>query len=382
MAMFQKPEEQMRGGLLGLFDRATTANQTTGLNPLQRGAAALDALIMPELRMGQSIRQQGAARAADMSRNRTVETLRAQGRDDLAQAVLDGTIGGKEAFGVMQSEAAANKAFQRQKDLAAYQAGLKGPAAPKTYEFQAVTQALMNANPNLSQAEALKMALSKGPAAPKIYSELAKINADYQSGALDEQGYKLAVDAFANKNKMSLRTTPDGGVEFVQGADAGGKSMTESGSKNVIFYDRSKRALELFDPVANSLVNAKDALLEQEPTGLGRYGQSDEFQQAQVLGKDFLAPILRKDTGAAVTPSEWVFYKAIYIPEVGDNQAKLDEKRKARSRAVSAMRKGLNPHEIIAAEGVDTSNAPAIYDPSQKTVTHRYNPETGKVEPI
>ena len=354
--MVMTPEEQKmmgnaqasqpRGGLLGMFDKAMKTNDETGLSPLQNFAAALDPLIMKDMRAGQNIRQQGAQRASTISKNKTVDMLRKQGRIDLANAVMNGTIGAKEAFSVMQGEKSADTAFQRQKDLAAYQAGLKGRAAPK------------------------------------IYSELAKINADYQSGALDEQGYKLAVDAFANKNKMSLRTGPDGSVEFVQGADAGGKSMTESGSKNVIFYDRSKRALELFDPVANSLVSAKDALLEQEPTGLGRYGQSDEFQQAQVLGKDFLAPILRKDTGAAVTPSEWVFYKAIYIPEVGDNQAKLDEKRKARSRAVSAMRKGLNPHEIIAAEGVDTSNAPAIYDPSQKTVTHRYNPETGKVEPI
>ena len=354
--MVMKPEDQNmmgnaqasqpRGGLLGLFDKAMKTNEETGLSPLQNFAAALDPMILPDLRGGQAIRQQGVQRVGTMSKNKTVETLKKQGREDLAQLLLDGGINAGQAISMMQSEKASDTAFQRQKDLAAFTAGLKAPAAPK------------------------------------IYSELAKINADYQSGALDEQGYKLAVDAFANKNKMSLRTKPDGSVEFVQGADAGGKSMTESGSKNVIFYDRSKSALELFDPVADSLVSAKDAFLEQDPTGLGRYGQSDEFQKAQVLGKDFLAPILRKDTGAAVTPSEWVFYKAIYIPEVGDNQAKLDEKRKARSRAVSAMRKGLNPHEIIAAEGVDTSNAPAIYDPSQKTVTHRYNPETDKVEPI
>ena len=144
MAMFQKPDEPMRGGLLGLFDKAKAANQTTGLNPLQRGAAALDALIMPELRGGQSIRQQGAARAADMSRNKTVETLRAQGRDDLAQAVLDGTIGGKEAFGVMQSDKAANKAFQRQlqlsgaksKDTALMRNAISAGLKPGTEEYR------------------------------------------------------------------------------------------------------------------------------------------------------------------------------------------------------------------------------------------------------
>ena len=59
-----------------------------------------------------------------------------------------------------------------------------------------------------------------------------------------------------------------------------------------------------------------------------------------------------------------------------DKQLYLEERRLDQELELSRQ------NEIIAAEGVDTSNAPAIYDPSQKTVTHRYNPETGKVEPI
>ena len=324
----QQPS-QPRGGLLGLFDKATTVSEDTGLSPFQNFAAALDPLIMKDMRIGADIRQQGVQRVADMSRNKTVAMLRAQGRDDLADAVLNRTIGVKDAFSVMQSEAAADKAFQRQKDLVAYQAGLKAPAAPK------------------------------------LYSEFAKLNADLQAGNISKDQYNASVQSFLNKNKMSIRTTPDGGFEFVQGESAG-KSMTESQSKNVGFYDRSKRALDLFDPVADSLTSVRDSILEKDPTGLGRYAQSDEFQKAQVLGKDFLAPILRKDTGAAVTPTEWVFYSDIYIPQVGDNAAKLEEKKKARARAVSAMRKGLNAHEILAAEGIDPSNAPEVYDPNNQ----------------
>ena len=331
--MVMTPEEQRmmgnaqasqpRSGLLGLFDKAMKTDDDTGLSPLQNFAAALDPLIMKDMRAGQNIRQQGAQRATSISKNKTVETLKKQGREDLAQLLLDGGINAGQAISMMQSEKASDTAFQRQKDLAAYQAGLKGRAAPK------------------------------------IYSELAKINADYQSGALDEQGYKLAVDAFANKNKMSIRSTPDGGFEFVQG-EAAGKSMTEAQSKNIGFFKRSQDALELFDPVADSLVSSFNAIAEKDPTGVAKYMQSDDYQQAQVLGKDFLAPILRKDTGAAVTPSEWVFYRAIYIPEVGDITAKLAEKKAARARAVEAMRIGLDPSQIVKLEGVDPSTAPGL----------------------
>ena len=112
----QQPS-QPRGGLLGLFDKATTVSEDTGLSPFQNFAAALDPLIMKDMRIGADIRQQGVQRVADMSRNKTVAMLRAQGRDDLADAVLNRTIGVKDAFSVMQSEKAADLAFSRQKQL-------------------------------------------------------------------------------------------------------------------------------------------------------------------------------------------------------------------------------------------------------------------------
>ena len=124
MVMNPQQPSQPRGGLLGLFDKAMKTNEDTGLSPLQNFAAALDPLILKDLRGGQGIRQQGVQRAASMSKNKTVDMLRKQGRDDLANAVMNNTIGAKEAFSVLQSEKAADTAFQRQKDLAAFSAGL------------------------------------------------------------------------------------------------------------------------------------------------------------------------------------------------------------------------------------------------------------------
>lgn len=131
MVMNLQDEEmdKPRGGLLGLFDKAMKSDDDTGLSPLQNFAAALDPLILKDLRGGEGIRQQGAQRAASMSKNKTVDMLRKQGRNDLANAVMNGTIGAKEAFGVMQGEKAADTAFQRQKDLAAFNAGLTAPKA-------------------------------------------------------------------------------------------------------------------------------------------------------------------------------------------------------------------------------------------------------------
>lgn len=120
--MVMNPDQQAnkpRGGLLGLFDKAMKKDEDTGLSPLQNFAAALDPLILKDLRGGEGIRQQGVQRAATMSKNKTVDMLRQQGRNDLADAVMNRTIGAKEAFGILQSEKAANLAFSRQQALAA-----------------------------------------------------------------------------------------------------------------------------------------------------------------------------------------------------------------------------------------------------------------------
>ena len=135
-----KKEEPRRGGLLGMYDTATRQSASSGLNPLQELAAGLDAMIMPEMRMGGAIRQQGASNVARNKKNSTVEMLRTQGRDDLADAVERGTIDFAQAFGVMQSDKASDKDFQRKKDLAAYQAGLTAPkdnrsTLIKNYEY-------------------------------------------------------------------------------------------------------------------------------------------------------------------------------------------------------------------------------------------------------
>jgi hypothetical protein len=152
MVMNPQQPSQPRGGLLGLFDKAMKVDDDTGLSPLQNFAAALDPLILKDLRGGQGIRQQGVQRAATMSKNKTVDMLRAQGRDDLADALLNRTISTKEAFGVMQSEKAADLAFSRQKQLKQMGTGLGGNS-----EFAQKFRIYKSANPDMPDAEILQL---------------------------------------------------------------------------------------------------------------------------------------------------------------------------------------------------------------------------------
>jgi hypothetical protein len=94
--MIKKPAEiiqeqmnpsQSRGGFGGLLDYARKRNENTGLSRAQTFAAALDPLIMPEMRAGEGIRERGMQRVAAGNLNKTVEWLKSNGYADAAAVI-------------------------------------------------------------------------------------------------------------------------------------------------------------------------------------------------------------------------------------------------------------------------------------------------------
>lgn len=110
------------GGLFSFLNRMRKPNSATGLSPIQNFAQALDPLILPSMRGGEAIRQQGLQRVAQGSRNATVEFLKtkaAQGDKIAAQlipAIENRSIPMKDAMSFYY-----NATFKPQKDTSAIQ---------------------------------------------------------------------------------------------------------------------------------------------------------------------------------------------------------------------------------------------------------------------
>lgn len=117
------------------------------------------------------------------------------------------------------------------------------------------------------------------------------------------------------------------------------EKLTEVQSKDLNFYQRGVPANEILSKVEKALTNPLDPTLAKLPGG--NYAVSKDFQIAQNAAKDFLAVILRKDTGAAVTESEVETYGKIFLPERGDSPETITQKREARTRALEGIRLGL-----------------------------------------
>ena len=87
----------MRGLLSTVKEKAMAVDPNTGLTGLEQFAVALDPLIKSDLRGGAAIEKRGAQRVAASNKNKTVEMLRARGRDDLADMVERGMISPTDA---------------------------------------------------------------------------------------------------------------------------------------------------------------------------------------------------------------------------------------------------------------------------------------------
>lgn len=148
---------------------------------------------------------------------------------------------------------------------------------------------------------------------------------------------------------LSVTTNPDGTTTVTQGGP--NRPLTEAQSKDTVYATRAAGALPVLDQLGSNLTDPVQRAVEGDPTGLVRGNvQSPEFQQANQAGLEFLQAILRKDTGAAITAEEQNQYGRVYLPQPGDSDQVLEQKRVSRQRALAAIEAGIPPQGILNQE--------------------------------
>lgn len=177
---------------------------------------------------------------------------------------------------------------------------------------------------------------------------------------------------------MTFESDGQGGFRMTQGV---GTKFTEAQSKDNVYSTRARGALPTIDQYEQSLTGIGDRFLDLDPTGQIRgRAQSTEYQLAQAAGREFLQAILRKDTGAAITPAEEALYGQTYLPQPGDGPEVIAYKRQARLRAAEAIEAGMSPAQIVARERALQASGGTEPIPSQSPQRYRFNPETGELE--
>jgi hypothetical protein len=196
----------------------------------------------------------------------------------------------------------------------------------------------------------------------------------------------------ADGNETLVRVLPDGtampietGVNKVGGNpfNSGGK-FNEGQGKAAGFTDRMLRSEGILSGVAvpegsqgpttpgvqEQGTSATQAGLSKIP-GVGNYLVSNDRQKFEQAKRDFINAQLRRESGAAISPSEFESADKQYFPVPGDKPEVIRQKEANRRASIEALgREGgpsYRPKSNFAPDGGVRPNAPAPDRPISKT---------------
>lgn len=209
--------------------------------------------------------------------------------------------------------------------------------------------------------------------AARAAASYASANSSNASAARTRQA--AGIDAAEFGLKRSGQWNPGGSTagSGVLG-DAASPKLTEGQSKDLVYLKRGDEANKLLETMAGNLTasggqqgarGAADVFLRGLP-GIGDSSAVNALvsaprQQAEQAAREFLAAVLRKDTGAAITAQEFDIYGQTYLPQPGDSPATLRQKAKSRQVALDAIATGLGPERAAIAR--PNSAARTLGDP-------------------
>jgi hypothetical protein len=138
------------------------------------------------------------------------------------------------------------------------------------------------------------------------------------------------------KSGFALRSTPDGGFEFVQGG-ASLKPLNEGQAKATGFYGRMTYLSPIIDKFEQQGTELFDSVVKGIPIA-GNYLTSNEYKQYMYAKDNWIAAQLRDESGAAIGTDEYVNADKQYFPQIGDSAEVIEQKRKLRKKAEEAMK--------------------------------------------
>jgi len=153
-----------------------------------------------------------------------------------------------------------------------------------------------------------------------------------------------------------------GELEPIPGGPAGkDKALTETQGNATAFGMRARDAADIINELEQKgtlgrLAGANEAMrvgAERVPvigTALGNVGagvvntlMSDAQQKYQQAKINFMSAVLRKESGAVISDTEYANEDRKYFPQTGEGKGVLEQKRKARELAIEALRAQAGP---------------------------------------
>lgn len=149
--------------------------------------------------------------------------------------------------------------------------------------------------------------------------------------------------------------------------------FTEAESKSILYLDRmasAEKGLKAIMDAGYDPTSTKNSIMRGAAGTIANPLADEKTQQYENEQRNFLAGVLRKDTGAAVTDGEFKLYGPMFFPTWGDKPATVTQKEAKRKVAVDAIRKGLSS-DLIIKQVSPADLPPAAKPPTATTSTPR-----------
>lgn len=206
------------------------------------------------------------------------------------------------------------------------------------------------------QQEAYQEALTgqQGPTLSRVLNEgfQAKLQAQQEQKALERQQRRGAIDLQninlqEAKRKAAEATLPPEETQEGKLAAyksrlkqdeeaakiAGGGKITADQRKAAGFATRVKQAEDIIESIGDARATLSGAAQSMLPTA----AQSDVIQRQDQAERNFINAVLRRESGAAISPSEFDSAEKQYFPRLGDSPSVIKQKMANRLAVLASL---------------------------------------------
>lgn len=160
----------------------------------------------------------------------------------------------------------------------------------------------------------------------------------------------------------------------------GGKPLTESQGNATAFGMRAAESNKILKDIEKSGTTTTGGIrtvtagvlgaiplvgenLSESAKSALNFTASEAQQKTDQARRNFVTAVLRKESGAAISPSEFANEEKKYFPQIGDSKKVIEQKQAARELAIKALETQAGPTGARAIKAQQNQQPDLVYDP-------------------
>lgn len=250
---------------------------------------------------------------------------------------------------------------------------VQGPNNAEPWQFvQGPDGTLLRANQVTGAIEPVgNFGKAKGAEEPKIVELFDEATGQpYKAQWNAQKGEYERIGGVKARSGMQLTTNPDGTVTLTEGAVGNMPKLTEAEGRSTGFYGRgveSDKTISDLEAEGTSLWNKTAGAVPV----IGNFARSEDAQKFDQAKRNFINAVLRRESGAVISPEEFANAEQQYFPQPGDGEKVIQQKAANRKTTIQGLK-------VSAGQGANFAFPPG-QGQNGATPVRATNPQTGQV---